>query len=92
MFAPFANQWIGAVTGFVSAYAGQIDAGEYPAHDATIDTHLATMEHLIHESEATGVSAELPKFVKALTDRAIAQGHGLDSYAAMIKQFRKPAE
>ncbi|WP_030763712.1 NAD(P)-dependent oxidoreductase [Streptomyces griseus] len=89
-FAPLANNWIGAVTNFVSAYAGQIDEGTYPAHDATIDTHWATMVHLIHESEATGASAELPRFVKELTDRAIAAGRGGDSYAAMIEQFRKP--
>ncbi|MGA5068981.1 NAD(P)-dependent oxidoreductase [Streptomyces exfoliatus] len=88
-FAPLANDWIGAVTNFVSAYAGQIDEGSYPAHDATIDTHWATMVHLIHESEATGASAELPTFVKELTDRAIAAGRGGDSYAAMIEQFRK---
>ncbi|MER7624976.1 MULTISPECIES: NAD(P)-binding domain-containing protein [unclassified Streptomyces] len=90
-FAPLANNWIGAVTNFVSAYAGQIDEGSYPAHDATIDTHWATMVHLIHESEVTGASAELPKFVKELTDRAIAAGRGGDSYAAMIEQFRKPS-
>ena len=90
-FAPFANKWIEAVTGFVSAYAGQIDDGKYPALDAAINTHLATMEYLIHESESTGVSAELPRFVKALTDRAVAKGYGDDSYAAMIEQFRKPS-
>ncbi|MFD3946010.1 NAD(P)-dependent oxidoreductase [Streptomyces sp. NPDC058579] len=89
-FAPLANAWIGAVTNFVSAYAGQIDEGSYPAHDATIDTHLATMVHLLHESEATGVGTELPAFVKQLTDRAIASGRAGDSYAAMIEQFRKP--
>ncbi|WP_462186958.1 MULTISPECIES: NAD(P)-dependent oxidoreductase [unclassified Frankia] len=90
-FAPYANTWIGACTAFVAAYAGQIDEGTYPALDATIDTHLATMVHLHHESKAAGVNAEIPVFVKALTDRAIAAGDGGDSYAAMIKQFRKPS-
>ncbi|MET9558372.1 NAD(P)-binding domain-containing protein [Streptomyces sp. NPDC006645] len=88
-FSPLANQWIGAVTNFVSAYAEQIDEGTYPAHDATITTHWGTMAHLIHESEAAGVPVELPAFVKELTDRAISAGHGKDSYAAMIEQFRK---
>ncbi|GGY82027.1 NAD(P)-dependent oxidoreductase [Streptomyces omiyaensis] len=89
-FAPLANAWAGSVTEFVTAYAEQIDTGTYPAHDATLDTHRATLDHLVHESEATGVNAELPRFVRALTDRAIAAGHGADSYAAMIEQFRKP--
>lgn len=88
-FAPFANKWLGAVTGFVSAYAEQIDQGAYPALDATIDTHVATIDHLIHESEATGVDTSLPRFVKSLTDRAQAAGQGGLGYAAMIDQFRQ---
>jgi hypothetical protein len=48
------------------------------------------MEHLIQESESLGINAELPKFVTTLTDRAVAEGRGGDSYAAMIEQSRKP--
>lgn len=86
-FAPLAQASIGTVAGWVEGYAKQIDAGAYPALDATIDTHVATMDHLIHESEALGVSTELPRFVKALADRAVAAGHGGDGYAALIDQF-----
>jgi 3-hydroxyisobutyrate dehydrogenase-like beta-hydroxyacid dehydrogenase len=77
-FAPIANKGIETVNGWVSAYARQIDDG----------TYLAAMEHLIHESESLGVNAELPRFIKALTDRAVADGHGGSGYAAMIEQFR----
>lgn len=90
-FAPVASQGIETVTGWLSGYAQQIDDGTYPAHDSTIDTHLAAMEHLIHESEFLGVNAELPRFVKAMTDRAVAAGHRGNSYPALIEQFRKPA-
>jgi 3-hydroxyisobutyrate dehydrogenase-like beta-hydroxyacid dehydrogenase len=90
-FAPRAKGLTETVAGWVSAYAQQIDDGTYPALDSTIDTHLAAMEHLVHESEVLGVNAELPRFVKALTDRAVADGHGGNSYAAMIEQFRKPS-
>ncbi|MFE6778095.1 NAD(P)-dependent oxidoreductase [Streptomyces sp. NPDC057702] len=89
-FAPFANQWLSSVTGFVSAYATQIDAGAYPAEDAKIDTHLATMHHLAHESEAAGIDTTLPHFVTALAEQAAAKGHGASSYAALIERFRKP--
>lgn len=75
----------------MSAYADQIDGGKYPALDSTIDTHLAAMARLIHESESVGVNAELPRFVKALADRAVAEGNGGDSYAVMIEQSRKPS-
>ncbi|MEV1239177.1 NAD(P)-dependent oxidoreductase [Nonomuraea sp. NPDC050022] len=87
-FAPIASQGIETVNGWVSTYARQIDDGAYPAVDSTIDTHLAAMEHLIHESESLGVNAELPRFIKVLTDRAVADGHGGSGYAAMIEQFR----
>ena len=90
-FAPVAQQVIGTVADWVPGYAQQIDDGTYPALDSTLDTHLAAMEHLVHESEALGVNAELPRFVKDLTDRAIAAGHGSDGYAALIEQFRKPS-
>jgi 3-hydroxyisobutyrate dehydrogenase-like beta-hydroxyacid dehydrogenase len=91
-FAPVAVKGIETVAGWLAGYAKQIDEGAYPALDSTIDTHLAAMEHLIHESDALGVNAELPRFVKALTDRAVADGHGVSSYAAMIEQFRTPAK
>jgi hypothetical protein len=71
--------------------AEQIDAGEYPATDATVHTHLAAMAHLVEESESVGVNADLPRFLKALTERAVAGGHGGEGYAALIDLFRKPS-
>lgn len=90
-FAPAANRAIQTMTGWVTEYAQQIDNGAYPALDSTLDTHLAAMEHLVHESESLGVNAELPKFIKAMADQAVGDGHGGNSYAAMIEQFRKPS-
>jgi 3-hydroxyisobutyrate dehydrogenase-like beta-hydroxyacid dehydrogenase len=90
-FDAFAQRNIATVAGWLSGYAQQIDEGSYPAPDATIDTHVAAMNLVIHESETLGVNAELPKFVKTLADRAIAGGHGGDGYAAMIELFREPS-
>ena len=90
-FAPFANQLIATMAGWITAYGDQIDAGRYPADDSTIDTHRAAMDHLIHEGAALGVNVELSELIKKLADRAVASGRGGDSYAAMIEQFRAPA-
>lgn len=90
-FAPVASQGIETVAGWVADYAQQIDDGAYPALDSTIDTHRAAMDHLIHEVELLGVNAKLPRLIKALTDRAVADGHGGNGYAAMIEVFRKPS-
>ncbi|MFC6016296.1 NAD(P)-dependent oxidoreductase [Plantactinospora solaniradicis] len=90
-FAPVANTVIGTVTEWVPGYARQIDEGRFPALDSTLATHVGAMEHLVHESESLGVSADLPRFIKALADRAVADGDGGNGYAAIIEQFRKPS-
>jgi 3-hydroxyisobutyrate dehydrogenase-like beta-hydroxyacid dehydrogenase len=87
-FAPFANQWVGSVTSFISAYAGQIDQGAYPAEDAALETHLATMKYLVRESAAAGIDTEWPARIQALTERAIEGGHAGTSYASLIEVFR----
>ena len=90
-FTPFASELVRTLTDWLPGYAQQIDEGAYPALDSTIDTHLAAMEHVIDESEAAGVDADLPRFVKALADRAVAGGHGGSGYPALIESFRKPS-
>jgi 3-hydroxyisobutyrate dehydrogenase-like beta-hydroxyacid dehydrogenase len=90
-FAPFANQWVGSVTGFVSAYADQIDRGIYPAADAALETHLATMKYLVRESAAAGIDTDWPARIQALTERAINAGHAGTSYASLIEVFRGQA-
>ncbi|GLW90594.1 NAD(P)-dependent oxidoreductase [Actinokineospora globicatena] len=88
-FAPLANTMIGVVTEYVTAYAPQVDAREYPADDATIAIHLGGIDHLVHESEALGVNAELPRLAKLLVERAVADGHAGSGYAALFEQFTR---
>ncbi|WP_338932135.1 NAD(P)-binding domain-containing protein [Streptomyces netropsis] len=87
-FTPVAIRWLTAVTGFMSTYAPQIDAGRYPGDDATLDIHLASMDHLVHASEAGGLDVGLPLLLKAFVARAVAAGHGGDSYARLIEVVR----
>ncbi|MFD8940341.1 NAD(P)-dependent oxidoreductase [Streptomyces sp. NPDC059578] len=89
-FAPLASTAINVTSAYVAAYAQQIDEGGYPADDATLAVHLGGMEHLLQETEALGVSTELPNLFLKLAARAAADGRADDSYAAMIEQFRKP--
>ncbi|WP_449062164.1 NAD(P)-dependent oxidoreductase [Planomonospora algeriensis] len=87
-FTPFATGWLGGVASFLPGMAEQIDAGEYAAYDATLETHLSPLGHLIHESRARGVDAEPPARTRALVERAIADGHASDGYARLIEQMR----
>lgn len=38
-FTPIAIRWLTAVTGFLTTYAPQVDARQYPGDDATVDVH-----------------------------------------------------
>ncbi|MER8042165.1 NAD(P)-binding domain-containing protein [Streptomyces sp. NPDC094032] len=74
---------------FMTTYAEQIDAGEYPGDDATLDVHLASMAHLLHAGEERGIDDRLPRLHLEMVKEAVAAGHGGDSYARIIETFRK---
>ncbi|WP_436770690.1 NAD(P)-dependent oxidoreductase [Yinghuangia sp. YIM S09857] len=90
-FLPMVTKGLDTVGAWLPGYARQIDGDEFPVEDASLGTHVASMEHLVHESEFLGVNAELPKLVQALGQRAVDRGLGDRGYAAMIELFRTPA-
>ncbi|MFB7587030.1 NAD(P)-dependent oxidoreductase [Streptomyces sp. NPDC056169] len=90
-YAPFARQMAVGVAAWLPGYAEQIDKGSFPAEVSALETEARTMEHLIEESEALGVNAELPRLIKAMADRAIAAGHGGEQYPVLIEEFGKPS-
>ncbi|MCX4980712.1 NAD(P)-dependent oxidoreductase [Streptomyces sp. NBC_00572] len=90
-YAPFARQMAAGVAEWLPGYAEQIDSGSFPAEVAALETDARAMAHLVEESEALGVNAELPKLFKAMADRAIAAGHGGEQYPVLIEEFTRPA-
>ncbi|GAA2735338.1 NAD(P)-dependent oxidoreductase [Actinocorallia aurantiaca] len=89
-YAPFAQQIAAEVAGWLPGYAEQIDSGSFPAEVSALETDARAMAHLIEESEAVGVNAELPKLIKEMADRSIAAGHGGEQYPVLIEEFGKP--
>lgn len=89
-YAPFARQIAAVVAEWLPGYAEQIDGGSFPAEVSALETDARAMTHLIEESEAVGVNAELPKLIKAMADRSIAAGHGGEQYPVLIEEFGKP--
>jgi 3-hydroxyisobutyrate dehydrogenase-like beta-hydroxyacid dehydrogenase len=89
-YAPFAQRIAATVAEWLPGYAEQIDSGSFPAQVSTLETDTQAMAHLIEESEAVGVNAELPKLIKAMADRSIAAGHGPEQYPVLIEEFSKP--
>ncbi|WP_024874510.1 NAD(P)-dependent oxidoreductase [Saccharomonospora piscinae] len=91
-YAPFAQQIAVGVAEWLPGYARQIDSGAFPAEVSALETDVRAMGHLIEESEAVGVNAELPKLIKAMADRAIAAGHGGEQYPVLIEEFGRRSE
>ncbi|UGT41882.1 NAD(P)-binding domain-containing protein [Nocardia yamanashiensis] len=89
-YAPFARTVAAGVADWLPGYAEQIDRGEFPAEVSALETDARAMDHLIEESEALGVNAELPRLIKTMADRAIAAGHGGEQYPVLIEEFAKP--
>ncbi|QIQ04199.1 NAD(P)-dependent oxidoreductase [Streptomyces liangshanensis] len=89
-FTPLAVRWLSTVSGFLTTYASQVDAGHYPGDDATVDVQIAAVDHLIHAAAARGVDNGLPELLKATMERARTAGHGSDSYASVIEVLRNP--
>ncbi|MGW6643842.1 NAD(P)-dependent oxidoreductase [Streptomyces iakyrus] len=89
-YAPFAQRMAAGVADWLPGYAEQIDQGSFPAEVSALETDVRAMAHLIEESEAAGVNAELPRLLKAMADRAVAAGHGKEQYPVLIEEFGKP--
>ncbi|MFE5292462.1 NAD(P)-dependent oxidoreductase [Isoptericola sp. NPDC056618] len=90
-FAPFARQIAEGVAGWLPGYAEQVDSGSFPAEASALETDVRAMAHLVEESEALGVSTELPRLLKAVADRGVAAGHGHEQYPVLIEEFGRPA-
>ncbi|MEV5240367.1 NAD(P)-binding domain-containing protein [Streptomyces cinnamoneus] len=88
-YTDVARRWMTTVGRFMTAYAPQIDAGRYPGDDFPLRLHRSTMDLLVHASELRGVESGLPELLRDLTGRAIAAGHGEDSYARLVEFMRK---
>jgi 3-hydroxyisobutyrate dehydrogenase-like beta-hydroxyacid dehydrogenase len=89
-YAQYARHMAVYVAEWLPGYAEQIDSGSFPAEVSALETDARAMDHLIEESEAVGVNAELPKLFKAMADRSIAAGHGKEQYPVLIEEFGKP--
>lgn len=87
-YTEVANRWMDTVRFFMSAYARQVDSGQCPGGDFPLDLHRMLMRILSDASELRGADTGLPELFTALTERAVAAGHGADSYARLVEFVR----
>jgi 3-hydroxyisobutyrate dehydrogenase-like beta-hydroxyacid dehydrogenase len=61
----------------------------YHGDQATLDVHLAAMEHIVAAAGESGVNAALPTLVRDITARAVAAGRGGEEIAALLEELRQ---
>ncbi len=88
-FTEVADRWTRTVRAAMDAYAAQIDAGDYAGGEFPLRLNALTLDLLVHASEDRGVAAELPELMRGLVTKAIAAGHGDDSYARLVEFMRQ---
>ncbi|MFV8132626.1 NAD(P)-dependent oxidoreductase [Streptomyces syringium] len=91
-FAELAIGWfLPAVVGAtVLAQAPQLDKGDYPGDQGTMEMNLNALEHIARTSVERNVSSDQPELMKALAERAIAEGRGGQNYLAVFELLKKP--
>ncbi|GCD48278.1 NAD(P)-dependent oxidoreductase [Streptomyces paromomycinus] len=67
-----------------------LDAGEHPGALATVTMMGATSDHIVETSTSLGLDLALPLAVQSHYRRAIADGHGGDSWTRIIDGIRGP--
>lgn len=90
-FVPWAAANFDSISSYLPEAARSIDSGQHPGELATIAMMGATATHILEASRAAGIELELPKAVKSHYDRAIAAGHGHDSWTGLIELIKKPS-
>ncbi len=87
-FTPMASAWFDAVGGFLPGLGEQVDAGDYATDVSSLDINAAGLELLTAASRDQGVGDAVPEPLRALYARAVADGHGADSVAALVEVIR----
>lgn len=74
---------------FLEFYAPRIAAGNHEGDVDRLTMGVASMEHVLHTVEASGVDGSLPAAVLDVFRRGVAAGHGQDSLTSLIEVLRR---
>lgn len=90
-FLPYAVENFDMVSYYLAEAAEHITNGDHPGDAANVIMMGATADHIVGASNESGVDSALPYAVKSLYDRAIARGHGRDSWTSLYEVVRSAA-
>jgi 3-hydroxyisobutyrate dehydrogenase-like beta-hydroxyacid dehydrogenase len=87
-FLPYAVDNFDTMSSYLADAARNVDKGHHPGDLASVIMTGATADHIVGASKAAGIDVGLPGAVKAHYDRAIAAGHGADSWTSLFEVIK----
>jgi 3-hydroxyisobutyrate dehydrogenase-like beta-hydroxyacid dehydrogenase len=88
-FVPFAGQIVEILPPIIDTLAAAVETDQHPGELDRLQMEVTGIEHIIDSSRARGLDVSVLDAVRALGDRAIAAGHGDDSFSSIVGALRK---
>ncbi|RVX41343.1 3-hydroxyisobutyrate dehydrogenase-like beta-hydroxyacid dehydrogenase [Nonomuraea polychroma] len=74
---------------FLEFYAPRIAAGRHEGDVDRVSMGVASLEHVVHTTRASGVDSSLPAAVLEVFRRGVAAGHGQDSLTSLVDVLKR---
>jgi 3-hydroxyisobutyrate dehydrogenase-like beta-hydroxyacid dehydrogenase len=87
-FQPMVGQWLATMAGLMAELGGEIEAGEYRDATSSVGLNRWAVAKLVNTSLVRGVSAEPLTTLRALLDRAVADGRADESVGSLFELLR----
>ncbi|MGW1689045.1 NAD(P)-dependent oxidoreductase [Streptomyces sp. NPDC002399] len=86
--APYLRTIVDILPPIVAGTAVDIDAKRYDGAGANLAMMTAGVDHVLHAAAGRGLDTSQLEAIKAVSDRAVAKGHGADSWASTVEALR----
>ncbi|MFI0780213.1 NAD(P)-dependent oxidoreductase [Streptomyces sp. NPDC021212] len=88
---PMLVSWLADSFPALSAFAKEIDSGDYTTEESSLAMNQAGLDTIIQASQSQGVPAATLTPLKKLIDEQVAAGHGAASLARVVESLRSAA-
>lgn len=88
-FLPFANAFIALLPEMAESMAEMVDDGRHPGTLDNLRMEAVGIEHIVEATRTRGIDASCLLALHGIFGRAIAAGHGGDSFSSIINVLRK---
>ncbi|WSJ85351.1 NAD(P)-binding domain-containing protein [Streptomyces sp. NBC_01304] len=89
--SPYLTGFLSIMPAIIEGMGTEADDGKYPGAEANLTMEVAAIDHIIHAADHRNLDTTALRAMKAVADRAIAKGHGADSWTATIEAVRPQA-